>query len=87
MKRLLSVFLTLLTLLSLSLVFIPAFLIRPFAAQSSTGLLLSYRLRSLKPHSYFVVAGGCVFTDSLPVDKEFFSKDQDYSWHWQAPCF
>ena len=49
MKRLLSVFLILLTLVSLSLIFIPAFLIRPFVAQSSTGLLLSYRLRSLNP--------------------------------------
>ena len=50
MKRLLSVFLTLLTLVSVALVFIPAFLIRPFAAQSYTGLLLSFRLRSLSPN-------------------------------------
>jgi hypothetical protein len=49
MKRLLSVFLTLLTLVSVALVFIPAFLIRPFAAQSSTGLWVSYKLRSLNP--------------------------------------
>jgi hypothetical protein len=50
MKRLLSVCLTLLTLVSLSVVCIPAFVIRPFAAQSYTGLLLSFRLRSLSPN-------------------------------------
>jgi hypothetical protein len=49
MKRLLSVFLILLTLVSVALVLIPAILIRPFAAQTYTGLLLSYRLRSLSP--------------------------------------
>ena len=47
MKRLLSLFLALLALLSVSLVFIPAFLIRPFVPQSYTGLLISYRLRNL----------------------------------------
>jgi uncharacterized protein DUF3179 len=49
MKRLLSVCLILLTLVSLSLVLIPALLIRPFTAQSSTGLRLSYQLRNLNP--------------------------------------
>jgi hypothetical protein len=49
MKRLLSVLLALLTLVSLSLVLIPALLIRPFTAQSSTGLRLSYQLRNLNP--------------------------------------
>jgi len=49
MKRLLTVILVLLTFVSVLLVFIPAFLIRPFVAQSYSGLLISYKLRNLNP--------------------------------------
>ena len=49
MRRFCWLSLTLMTVLSAMLVCIPAFLIRPFVAQTQGGLALSYQLRSLSP--------------------------------------
>src|SRR5207247_6661256 len=49
MRRFYWLSLTLMTVLSFLLVFIPAFLIRPFVAQTQRGLALSYQMRSLSP--------------------------------------
>src|SRR5207245_10562067 len=47
MRRFYWLSLSLTTVLSFLLVFIPAFLIRPFVAQTQRGLVLSYQMRSL----------------------------------------
>jgi len=49
MRRFYWLSLSLTTVLSFLLVFIPAFLIRPFVAQTQRGLVLSYQMRSLSP--------------------------------------
>jgi hypothetical protein len=63
MKRLLAIFLVLLTFASVLLVFIPAFLIRPFVAQSYSGLLISFTLRNLNPSLTLWLAAASI----LPV--------------------
>ena len=49
MKRLLSTVLALLVLASFLMVFIPAYLIRPYAPQTASDLDVSYALRSVSP--------------------------------------
>ena len=49
MRRFYWLSLSLITVLSFLLVFIPAFLIRPFVAQTARGLALSYQMRALSP--------------------------------------
>jgi hypothetical protein len=56
-RRVLAVILGTLTVGSFLLVFIPAYLIRPFVAQSSRGLTIAYFLRSVSPGATLVLAG------------------------------
>ena len=74
MRRFYWVSLSLITVLSFLLVFIPAFLIRPFVAQTQRGLALSYQMRSLSPiwTLVFLVTGILL---ALPV------------WHFSLPRF
>ncbi len=49
MRRVYVLMLVVFTLASFLVVFIPAFLIRPFVSQSAQGLALSYQMRALSP--------------------------------------
>jgi len=57
MRRWHALLLGLLTLSSFLLVAIPVFLIRPFVAQTSRGLAISYELRSISPIATLVLLG------------------------------
>lgn len=61
-RRLLAALLVILTLGSFLLVFIPAYLIRPFVAQSSRSLTIAFALRSVSPVATLILAllGGCL---------------------------
>src|SRR5262245_24690082 len=57
MQRWYRLLLGLVTLMSLLVVAIPMFLIRPFVAQTAHGLALSYQLRSISPITTLVLCG------------------------------